>query len=422
MHKVSKLSNGATLVTKQILGSESATVLVLVGAGSRYEDKTNNGISHFLEHIFFKGGKKYRNAKEVAQAVDEVGGEFNAFTGKEYAGYYVKVALPNIERAYDVLSDMLIFSSFSEEDVERERGVIIQEYQMYQDTPIYQVGWDFENAIFGDQPIGWDQIGKMDFLNTVKQADLLNYRAKLYTPENIVISVAGNLDHEKVKQDLEKYFLFADTKKEIEWQEFDTALPIQKVKIHNKKTEQGHLILGFRGVDMLSERRFEQKVLAALLGGSMSSRMFLEVREKLGICYSIRTSTDTYYDTGTISTYAGVPPVRIEEAISAILHEYKRILTEEIADEEIQKIKQYLKGKLVLGLEDSEEIAHSLGSQQLLKKEILTPDEIKQKIDAVTKEQIVNFAKDYFKTENICLSLIGPFEGKEKDFEKLLLI
>lgn len=420
MYEKTKLDNGLTIITQNIPGVESATVLVLVGAGSRYENKQNNGIAHFLEHIFFKGGEKYKSSEEVAKAIDAVGGEFNAFTGKEYVGYYVKVAATHIERAYDVLSDMLLKPSFSPEDLERERGVILQEYEMYQDMPVYQVGWDFENALFGDQPLGWDQIGKKEFIAKVTKAEMLKFRNQLYTPENCVIAVAGAVAHDTVVKNIQKYFKFGKENKNLAWQKFDGKIAHERVHIHAKKTEQAHLILGVRGLDTFAERKQVQAVLAAILGGGMSSRMFLNVREKRGLCYSIHTSADTYVDTGTFSTYAGVPPQRFAEAVTAILAEYRKITEESVGTEELSKAKEFLKGKLTLSLEDSEQVAHSLGSQELLKRAIKTPAEIKAKIDAVTAEEVRDLALELFTPDQICLTVIGPFEGKEAEFTKLL--
>lgn len=420
MYKLSKLPNNLTVLTQELKGIESATVLVLVGAGSRYENKQNNGIAHFLEHIFFKGGQKYKSSEEVARAIDAVGGEFNAFTGKEYAGYYVKVDARHITRAYDVLSDMLMSPSFSEEDLNRERGVILQEYEMYKDTPIYQVEWDFEKVLFGDQPLGWDQVGTPDFIQNVTKQEILDFREKLYTPENTVIAVSGKVNHEDVVASIKKYFPFLESKKSLEMKEFDSNLATEKITIHDKKTEQGHFVLGSFGYPRDHADRYAMSVLSALLGGSMSSRMFLEIREKLSLCYAVRTHADSYLDTGVFETYAGVMPSRIEEAITAVLAQYKKVTEEKVSEEELTKTKEFLKGKLTLSLEDSEQVAHTLARQQLLKGEIKTPEEIKTEIDKVTSDDLQRVAKELLKPEKMRLAIIGPFGGQEEKFENLL--
>lgn len=420
MHEITTLPSGLTVATQKMLGVESATVLVLVKAGSRYETREVNGIAHFLEHIFFKGGKRYKSSAEVAAAIDSVGGEFNAFTGKEYAGYYVKVAKDQMERAWDVLSDMLLDPQCSEEDVERERGVIIQEYEMYQDTPMYQIGWEFERLLFGDQPLGWDQIGTKEFLENVKKQDLLDFRGKLYRADNTVIAVAGNVEHGEVVESVKKYFPMGEEQTELKWEKYEVRKSGGRVMIKNKKTEQAHMMLGVEGLDMNDERRYVQSVLAAILGGGMSSRMFLEVREKLSLCYSIRTSADTYMDTGMVATYAGVPPQRLKEAVGAMMKEYRQMREEGVGEEELKKSKEYLKGSLTLSQEDSEEVAHGLGRQWLLKGEVKGLDEIRKKIDSVTSEQVQELAREILAEGRMKLAVIGLFGGQEEELEKLI--
>ena len=213
MHKSTTLPNGLKLITTPLEGTKSVTVLCLVGAGSRYENKQINGISHFLEHLFFKGAERYQNAEEVASAIDSVGGDFNAFTGKEYAGYYVKLASDKKEVAFDVIGDMMLNATFLPHEIDKERGVILEEYNMYQDTPIYQVGWDFEKLLFGDQPMGWDQIGEKEIIKSLTREQIVDYKQALYTPDNTIISVAGDITETQAKELVGKYFPFANGKR-----------------------------------------------------------------------------------------------------------------------------------------------------------------------------------------------------------------
>lgn len=206
MYKKTILPNGLRVITQSLEKTQAVTVLILVGAGSRYETKDINGLSHFLEHMFFKGAKKYKNTKEVSEAIDGVGGEFNAFTGKEYVGYYVKVASKHMDVALDVLSDMLLHSKFDPEEIDRERGVIMEEYNMYQDTPMQQIGWDFERLIYGDQPMGWDQVGTKETIHSLQRENFVDYQDKLYSSDNIVISVAGNVDHDDLVKKITDLF------------------------------------------------------------------------------------------------------------------------------------------------------------------------------------------------------------------------
>ncbi len=413
MYKQTTLENGLRVITTPIEGTKSVTVLCLVGAGSRYETIEINGISHFLEHMFFKGAKRYINAPAVAEAIDSVGGDFNAFTGKEYAGYYVKLASHQKEIAFDVIGDMMTNATFNPEEIEKERGVILEEYNMYQDTPMYQIGWDFEKLLFGDQPIGWDQIGTKDLIKSVTHDQFVDYKNSLYTPDNTIISISGSFDEEEVMELVKKYFSFPNGNKTREFKSYIKNNSEEKVILQHKKTEQGHIIIGTEGVSASDEDTYVQKILSVILGGNMSSRMFLNVREAKGLSYYIRTSTDDYLDTGVLSTSAGVDLTRVDLAIEAILEEYKRITEEMVEEKELKRAKEFIKGKIILRLEDSEEYAHLMGKQALLHNDIETVDEILKKIDTVTSDDIQRLAKELLKEENLRLALIGPFENKE---------
>jgi len=418
--QLTTLPSGLKIVTETLPGTEAITCLVLAGAGSRYETKERNGLSHFLEHMFFKGGEKFKNTKEVSEAIDSIGGEFNAFTGKEYAGYFVKVAAQHADIAYDVLSDMLVSAKFPAEEIEKERGVILEEYNMYQDTPMYQVGWDFERLLFGDQPMGWDQIGSKENIKNFQRDDFVDYKNELYQPNNLVIAVAGKCEHKEVVEAVKKFFKFENGKKKFEWKGLEDFEVKKRVSIQNKKTEQGHLVLGVRGVEAENEQHWTQRLSAIALGGNMSSRMFLNVREAKGLCYYIRTNTDDYKDAGVVSTSAGVDLKRLPLAVTAIREEYEKLASAGVSEEELKHAKEFLKGKLTLRLEDSEEYAHLLGKQHLLYEKQLTLEEIFGKIDAVTTKDIQALAKEIFKPENLRLAAIGPFGGREGELEKLL--
>lgn len=413
--------NGLRVVTKKLANTQAVTVLILTGAGSRYETKKINGISHFLEHMFFKGAKKYKSAKEVSEAIDEVGGDFNAFTGKEYVGYYVKVAKQHADVAMDVLADMLIHSRFDSAEIDKERGVIMEEYNMYQDTPMYQVGWDFERLIYGDQPMGWDQVGTKELINGVTRQDFLDYKHALYTPDNLVVSVAGNLEHKKVSEMVKNYFHFEDGTKTLQHAPLTTNKSKERVFLQHKKTEQAHVVVGFPAYSEEHKDHYALKVLAVILGGGMSSRMFLGVREAKGLSYYINTSTDDYTDTGIISTRAGVDVKRAALAVEAICDEYKKIRGEKIEARELRKAKEYLKGKLVLRLEDSEEYAHLIGKNELLYKKMRSPEEIAEMLEKVTAEDVARVSEELFTNENLRLAAIGPYQDKA-EFEKVLKV
>lgn len=414
-----QLQNGLRIITSPI-PSDSITLLVLVGAGSRYEDKEINGISHFIEHMFFKGASRYKNTKEVSEAIDSVGGQFNAFTGKEYAGYYVKLAKENKEVAFDVISDMLINPSFDPTEIDKERGVIMEELNMYQDTPMYQIGWDFEKLLFGKQPMGWDQIGTKKLINSVSQEQFTRYHNELYSSNNAVISVAGNIDNKEILELIEKYFKFTITEKKRDWAPFTGYSTEKKVIMQTKKTEQAHLVIGFPGYHTTHPNYFAGKLMSIILGGNMSSRMFLNVREAQGLCYYIHSTVDDYSDCGHFSTNAGVDVNRIDQAVSSIIKEYKTLKENPVIDEkELQKAKSYLYGKLVINLEDSQEVAHLLGKQILLNEGVKTLDNLQKLINKVSIEDISKAAQEILDPEKMKLAYIGP-ERSEESFTALM--
>ena len=415
MFTLSRLPSGLPVLTAPTVGTESITVLIFAGAGSRYEVQGTRGISHFLEHMFFKGGKKYKTAAEVSRAIDAVGGSFNAFTGKEYAGYYVKIAAEKVELACSVLSDMLLHARFPEEEIEKERGVIMEEYRMYQDTPMYQAGWDFEELVYGDQPLGWDTIGTEELIRSVTQADFQRHKDELYTPDNLVATFAGKIDEAQATSLAQEYFGTIGGKKK---QSFLAVKPHagKHVALTNKQTEQAHLVLGVEGVSSLDKDHFALKLLSVILGGSMSSRMFLNIREARGLCYYISTSTDNYLDTGLLSTRAGVDQSRLHEAISAIRHEYEVCAKDGITKDELRRAKDFLKGKITLSMEDSEERAHFFGKQQLLYPKTRDLPEYFDEIENVKLEQVNGISRKLLQTDRLRLVVIG----KEKEEEKLL--
>jgi len=411
--KKSTFENGLKVITKSLPSTQAVTVLILVGAGSRYETKDINGISHFLEHMFFKGAKRYETTKAVAEAIDGVGGEFNAFTGKEYVGYYVKVAKKHIGVAMDVLSDMMLNSKFDQSEIDRERTVIMEEYNMYQDTPMQQIGWDFESLIYGDQPMGWDQVGTKENIMGFKRDQFVDYKDKLYSPDNTVISVAGDIDHDDVVVEVKRLFDFGNSVKAYL---ADPVLELKRdkfVHLRNKKTEQAHVMLGFPGYKEHHPDHYALKLLTIILGGSMSSRMFLSVRERQGLSYYISTSSDDYTDTGIVSTNSGVTVDRVDDAIKAILAEYKKMVDVPVLEAELVKSKEFLKGKMILKFEDSEEYAHLLAKFQVLYNEGRTLEDIFAEVDKVTIEDISRVARDLFKEDKLYLSVIGPYNDEE---------
>lgn len=415
------LKNGLRVITIPMPSFESATVLVMVGAGSRYETAKNTGISHFLEHMAFKGTKKRPDAMSISSVIDGMGGEFNAFTGKEITGYYIKSASNHIETCLDVLSDMLQNSKLDSEEIEKEKGVILEERNLYEDTPSRKIGDLYEELLYGDTPMGWDIVGTPKVIKAITREDFVSYMGSLYSPDNITVVISGGIDTAKTEALVDRYFASMN--------KFDIFRAIKvideqtspKVLIKTKKTEQVHFALGFRTVPSEHPDHYALEVLAAILGGGMSSRLFHEVRERRGLGYYVRTSSDSYTDCGSLVSTAGVDPKRVKDAITVILSEYHALKDgkKPVTQEELLKAKEYLKGHFVLDLEDSRSVASFYAHQELLETHIETPKEVLENIDHVSIEDVHRVAKQYFKKETLNLALVGNFTDRQ-EFEDLL--
>ena len=401
--------------------TKAVTVLVVVGAGSKYETKELNGISHFLEHMFFKGTKKRPTTLKIAETLDRIGGVYNAFTSKEFTGYWAKVDWKHLDLALDWVSDIFLNSKFEKKEIKREKGVIIEEINMYQDTPISYIGDLWEKLLYDNQPAGWLTIGEKKNVLKFKREHLLDYLENHYSALNTIVCIAGNFNQKEVKNKVEKYF--KDLKKRpvkeklkvVERQERPQTL------IHYKKTDQTHLCLGVRGYNLFQPEKYSQEILASILGANMSSRLFISVRERKGLCYYIRTSSDCSTDTGYLVTQAGVPHKNVGEVIKLILKEYKNIKTKKVSDQELKKAKDYLKGTSILSLESSDAQASFYSLQELLSHKILTPKEKFAKLDKVTSDDVQKAAQNIFRPEKLNLALVGPHKDKSK-FQPLLKI
>ena len=423
MYKKTTLNNGLRVITIPIENAKSVTVLVLVGTGSKYETKDINGISHFLEHMFFKGTKKRPSTLKISETLDSVGGEYNAFTSKEVTGFWAKVDKAHCKIAFDWIFDMFLNSKFDAKEIEREKGVIIEEVNMYLDTPTAYIGDLWEKLLYGDQPAGWRVIGEKENILSFNRKKIVSYYRSHYSPSNVVVCVAGAVVSKKVEEEIKGYF--KDVKKSQEQQKIGSK-EVQsgpEVLLHYKKTDQTHFCLGVRAYDLFDKRRYALSLLSVILGGNMSSRLFIKVRERNGLAYSIHTSVDNATDTGYLVTQAGIDHKNLEKSIELILKEYKEMKTKKITEKELQKAKDYLKGITSLTLDSSDNQASFYGIQELLEKNILTPEEKFKKIDEVSVNDIKKIAEDIFLPEKLNLAVIGPVEEKDSDkFKKLLKI
>jgi predicted Zn-dependent peptidase len=424
LYKKTILSNGLKIITVPIENAKSVTVLILVGTGSKYETKDINGISHFLEHMFFKGTKIRPNTLKISEAIDSIGGEYNAFTSKEITGFYTKVEKSHFETALDWISDIFLNSKFEEKEVEREKGVIIEELNMYLDTPTSYVGELWEELLYGDQPSGWRIVGEKGNVLSFNREKIIGYYKSHYSPSNVIVCVAGAVQ-DNVEEKIMHYFS-TQRKSDVGGENIGKVKTIEKqsepkVLLHYKKTDQTHFCLGVRAYDMFDDRIYMLALLAVILGGNMSSRLFIKVRERNGLAYSIHTSADHTTDTGYLVTQAGIDHKNLEKAIKLILQEYKDLKDRKITEKELKKAKDYLKGTTSLSLDSSDSQASFYAVQELLENNVLTPEEKFKRIDAVSVDDIKKVAEDIFRPEKLNLAVIGPFEEKDSSRIKKLL-
>jgi len=402
--------NGLRLITVPMQSTETVTVLVMVSTGSRYETREINGISHFLEHLMFKGTAKRPGALDISTELDAIGAEYNAFTSKEYTGYYIKCAAAKLNVALDVISDIFQNSKFDADEIDRERGAIKEEINMYFDTPARHVSEIYELLVYGNQPLGWNIAGPKENIDRFKREQFVEYFDSHYAAHNTVIAIAGNIEIENVKIKVKNYFQNIREHEAIQPPKIEEYQKEPGLKLFNKATEQTHIELGFRAWSRFDPRFETMGLIATILGGGMSSRMFVEVRERRGLAYRIGTDISVYNETGDLTTGAGITNSKLNEAVKVILDQYKRLVNEEVSLKELTKAKDYLKGKLFIGLEPSDAQAAFYGEQELLEKRILTPEERLAKIDEVTSEQIQKVAGELFRSERLNLAVVGPLK------------
>lgn len=399
---------------------ETATIVVLIGVGSRYEMPRQSGLSHFLEHMFFKGTQKRPTTKEISEAIDNVGGEFNAFTTEEYTGYYVKVASEYLATGADVVSDILLRPLFPAEEIERERGVIQEEIKMYTDNPMYHVRHLWQHALFGNHPIGRRVDGTHETIRAIERKDFIAYVKSHYHTGNAIVAVAGNVDVKRTQHMIDKLFAPLVQGAETFPKAAPQNIPFQAcVHEYRKELDQTHIMIGVPGVSMNDPRRYVAGLLAAILGGGMSSRLFLNVRERNGLAYMVKTFSEEYTDTGSFVTQTGVRTDKAEQAMQIILQEYDRVMDELVSSEELTKVKQMARGNMVLELEETNSLALFASVQELCEHTVITPDEMMKHIDMVTPEEIQRVARELLQHDKRAFALLGP-QKSSKTFEKLL--
>jgi predicted Zn-dependent peptidase len=412
------LDNGLRVLTETMPHTRSVSICIFVGAGSRYESDSQAGVSHFIEHLMFKGTSKRTTAREISMAIEGVGGIVNAGTDKELTVYWCKTAQQHFPLALDILSDILLNSKFDPDDIESERRVIIEEIHMGKDSPSQLVNMLIDELLWPGHPLGRDIAGDGESVAGISRETMLDYLGHQYLPSNTVVSIAGDLKHRQmvsaVKQALGGW---ADRQPRPGYQKYEEK-PFPKLKIECKETEQVHLCLGLNGLPLLHPRRFVLDLLNVILGEGMSSRLFTEIRDRLGLAYSIHSYVDHFLDTGAMTVYAGVEPKNLPVAIKAILEQLSR-LKEPVTPAELTKAKELAKGRLLLRMEDSRNVAGWMGGQEVLTGRILSVDQVTAIIDAITAEELGRLAKKLLVDSQLRLAVVGSV-AEDEPLEELL--
>jgi predicted Zn-dependent peptidase len=398
--------------------AQSVSCFVMLAAGSRYETAESNGIAHFAEHMFFKGTERRPTARDISAEIDSIGGEFNAFTGKEITGYYVRCASESRDIALDVLVDMLRHSRFDAEEIEREKGVIAEEMNMYFDTPRDYISGVYDDLTFGDHPLGWDILGRKETVQGATRETFLEYLDRWYTAQRMVIGIAGAIGDALDEKLLE---LLGDLP-EGGGGAPEPAGPTPngaRVKLHTKQSDQAHLCLGFRTHEINHPDRYVVDLLRVVLGGGMSSRLFTEVRERRGLAYYVLAMIQGYADTGSLYAQAGVDVKRVDEAVTTIVAELLNIAKEPVPPDELEKARAYSKGRFVLSLESPQGMNLFGLRREVIENVAPDPAEVLAGYEAVTAEDVQRVAQELITEDAIRLALIGPFDDADR-FENLL--
>ena len=406
------LKNGLRVITIPMPDNPSVTVLTMVETGSKYETKGNNGISHFLEHMVFKGTPKRPKASDISRELDSIGAQYNAFTGYEYTGYYAKAASKHLDALIDIIADMYLNPLIEQSEIDKEKGVIVEEIRMYQDMPQARAADTFMQVMYGDQPVGWNITGPEENVKSFKRDDFIAYRDAHYVAGATTIIIAGSFDEKECVAKIEKIYanLSASAKA--------GKLPVienqdaPRIKTDYRETDQTHLVIGVRTFKISDQRVSTMRVLATILGKGMSSRLFTRMRDELGLCYYVKTDHDTMTDHGVLTISAGVDNSRVEEAIKEILVQCKKLADEPVSDAELKKAKDYIAGTSMLDLETSESRAEFAGFQEILKGKVELPADLIAKAQKVTAEDIQKLAKEVFVNEGLNMAVTGRFKDE----------
>jgi len=412
--KRTNLKNGLRLIMVPRAGGLAVTLLVLVEAGSKYETRETNGLSHFLEHMCFKGTTKRPRTIDISKELDGIGAEYNAFTGQEYTGYYVKAEAHHFDQIADVLSDIYINPTFDPREIEKEKGVIIEEINMYEDLPMQRVHEHFDRLLYGDQPAGWEIGGQKEVIRRLTRQDFLKYRREHYVAGATIVVLAGAFNRVKAAKILSR--LFAGIPASSKFGKVKTKEQQEKpeIMVKHKESDQTHLVLGCRAFSVFDQRRYVLDVLSDILGGGMSSRLWQRVREELGAAYYVNAGPSLFSDHGYWAVSAGVDHNKLEVVVGVILEELRKMATQSVAEEELRQAKDHLIGRLILSLETSDKLAFFYGGQEVALRSLLSPEQMIKKIKTVKSHHLRDLAHEIFQNKKLNLALIGPFKEEER--------
>lgn len=412
--KKEKLKNGLTKIVVPMEDTPTATVLVMVNAGTRFETRENNGVSHFLEHMCFKGTEKRPDPRDIATELDGLGAESNAFTWYEYTGYYAKTRGENASAVLDILADIYKNSLLQAEEIKKESGVITEEIKMYQDLPMRHVHDVFRGQLFGDQPAGWEVLGPAKVVQSLDRDAMVDYRTSLYVPEATTVIIVGGVDQDSISKEVDTYFgdIPAGKKQTATKAVYDGSAEL--LRHQKKESDQTHLVIGTSAIAYDNDDVAALEVLSTVLGRGMSSRLFYQLRDQMGVCYYVRSGVEYYSDSGVFKVATGVDTSRVSEVVSAIVSEIKNLRDNLVDLDELEKAKEFLAGNFMLDMESTSEIANYIGEQSVLDMDMKTPEEEVSKIQQVTRDDVHRVANEILSPGVLKMAAIGPDVDKEK--------